>query len=173
MILTQRQIKGDSKEIEKRIVEMLKDQLSQLKANESSKFVYQQRIVEFVTMSENLMRVMAINDDEFIENILSLTESRSRARQKRFSFLGIDQKNIVSRNPDFIKSSLKLSDVLLSSSDNEVVKREKKRFVTKIHQFVASLCGDRNLNAKIIRKFCNTKIFSIKNSFLRVKIRRM
>lgn len=131
---------------------MLKTELNQLKAEKSLKFVYQQRVIEFVKMSENLMRIIAINDDEFIENVLSLTDGKSRSREKRFSH-NINRKAIVSRNTDYMKNILTLSDVLLSSFNNDVVKREKKRFVTKIHQFVASLCGDKNLNAKLIRKF--------------------
>jgi hypothetical protein len=147
-----KQVNGDAIVYEEKIVEMLKNELTQLKAEKSSKFIYQQRVIEFVQMSENLMRIMTINDDEFIENVLSVTEGRSRSRQKRFSHLGINQKTIVSRNTDYMKNILTLSDVLLSSTNNEVVKREKKRFVTKIHQFVASLCGDKNLNAKLIRE---------------------
>lgn len=147
MILTQRKISENSKSYEEKIIVMIKKELELLKEEKSLKFVYQQRVIGFVKMAENLMRVMDINDEDFIEEILSLTE-QAKTRSKRMS--NIYSKGIVNRDTNYMKNILTLSDVLLSSSNQEVVRREKQRFVKKIHQFARSLCSDPNLNSHLM-----------------------
>lgn len=142
---------------EEKIMTMLRNELELLTSEKSEKFVYQQRMIGFVQMAENLMRVMDFGGDEkFIEELLSLTDSNpsKSSRMKRFSLFNSvnNQKHIVNRDTGYMKNILTLSDVLLSSSNHEIVRREKMRFVNKIHQFVMSLCNDPNLNSHLIRE---------------------
>lgn len=143
---------------------MVKKELELLKAEEkASKFVYQQRVIEFVKMAENLMRVMDIIDDNFIEDTLSLTDTSKATRSKRMT--NSISKSIINPNTNYMKNILTLSDVLLSSSNQEVVRREKQRFVKKIHEFAMLLCSDPNLNSHVIGEILLAHFFKNNTHF--------
>lgn len=154
LIITMRKINKNPQTYEEKVISMVKRELEVLKAQKSEKFVYQQRVIEFVKMSQSLMWVTNVREEKFIEDILSLTESsRMASRTKRFVVFPINQqKGIVNRDTNYMKNILMFSSVLLSSSNDEVVQREKSKFRNKIHGFVTSLCGDENLNSHLISK---------------------
>ncbi|KAG5675114.1 hypothetical protein PVAND_005043 [Polypedilum vanderplanki] len=151
LILTQKKYAtAENSEIyEKKIYEMLKTEIDFLKSTKSTTYVYQQNIIEFVKMSKNLISVLSVYDETFIENVLSLTESVTRVKRMALSN-GLRNRGIMTPDPDYIKNVLSLSDLLLSSTNSEVALRERRKFVEKIHLFVNSLCHILNLKSHTI-----------------------
>lgn len=154
LILTQRKYASeeDAKKYEQEVYEMLKTELSSLNSSKSSTFVHQQNVIEFVKMSKNLLSIMTVYDDSFVEDILSLTEAQSRRAKRLILSNSLRNKNIMAHDTDYIKNVLSLSDMLISSSNTDTVQREKKKYVEKIHLFITSLCQDQYLNSHTIRK---------------------
>ncbi|CRL01272.1 CLUMA_CG014503, isoform A [Clunio marinus] len=153
-LLTQRRLKGDnSTNYEMKITQMLKDELKMLKALEPKGFVYEEKVDEFVDMSMNLKSFMKIEDEVFVAEILSLAETLNKTRMKRSLDLQKSQSSIINNHhgTDYIKKVLKLSEILLSSNNVTIVEKEKKRFPTKVREFVEMLCQDRNFNIKNIK----------------------
>lgn len=160
-ILTQRKFSNDenARENEEKIYAMLKSELDSLKGSTSSSYVYQQNVVEFVKMSKNLISIMSVYEETFIEDILSLTDGSNRQKRMILSN-SLRNRGIVTHDLDYIKNVLSLSDMLLSSSNKETARRERTKFVKKIHQFVESLCaGTQQKNSHVIGRRNLLKVF--------------
>lgn len=165
-LLTQHKFSSDDSIYETRMLGMLKNQLSILKSSESSGFIHQQNVVEFIKMSKNLMGIMKVSDESFVEDLLSLTETfnKSSQRNKRSTFSQKSTMKVVSHDTNYMKDVLELSGMLLNSDNSSIADREKENFVKKVHGFVGSLCQDQNLNTHSISSkhvtFEVTKVFS-------------
>ena len=165
-LLTQQKFTGDGSNYESKMLEMLKTELDKLKSSELSGFIHQQNVVEFIKMSKNLMGITKVTDEAFVDNLLSLTETvEKRSRRKRTTFSNkYSHKAVVSHDKHYMKNVLELSEMLLMSENASIVKREKVKYVKKVHEFISSLCNDRNLNSLTISsKFASfevSKVFS-------------
>ncbi|KAL7040768.1 hypothetical protein ACKWTF_000512 [Chironomus riparius] len=172
LILTQRKYASeeDAKNYEQQVYEMLKTELDSLKSSKSSTFVHQQNVIEFVKMSKNLLSIMTVFDDNFVEDILSLTEAQSRRAKRLILSNSLRNKNIMAHDTDYIQNVLSLSDMLISSSNPETVQREKRKYVEKIHLFITSLCQDQYLNSHTIKsKFAAFEVSKIYSRQLYIK----
>lgn len=160
LILTQKKfaVQEDATKYEQQIYEMLKTELSSLKSSKSSTYVHQQNVIEFVKMSKNLLSIMTVYDDSFVEDILSLTDTQGRRVKRLVLSNSLRNRNIMAHDTDYIKNVLDLSDMLISSSNAETVQREKKKYVEKIRLFITSLCQDQYLNSHTIRKLIGNSL---------------
>lgn len=154
LILTTRKYlsEEEAKACEEKVYSMLKSELDSLKSTTSMTYVHLQNVVEFVKMTKNLLSIMTVIDEPFVEDILTLIDNKSRRVRRMILSNSLRNKNIMNNDPEYIKNVLSLSDILISSSNMETVKRERKKYVSKIHQFVTSLCQDPYLNSHLIRK---------------------
>lgn len=166
LLLTQKKFTQVDSSLENKMLAMMKQELVMLTSVDASGFIYQQRIVDFVKMSKNVMSLMSVSDETFVDNLLSLTETinRSSKQMKRATFSRNLNSNVVNHDTDYIKNVLSLSEILLNSSNDTIVQLEKGKFLKKVHQFVASMCQDRTLNSQTIdSKFATievSKVFS-------------
>jgi hypothetical protein len=150
-VLTQRKYASpeDEKTYEDKILSMLDNEIRSIKSSKSSSaYVQQQNIEEFVKMTKNLFGILPF-DEDFIEKVLSLTEVAPMRRTKRLTFTTSYHKpsSVTTTSADHIQNVLSLYDKLSEDS----LRRDKKSFVKRIHQFVATMCRMKNLNAQAIR----------------------
>lgn len=173
-LLTQHKFEKSSHEA--KMLEMMKRELGKLKASEDSGFIYQQKVVEFIKISKDIMGIMEVSDESFVEELLSLTETinQSSQRSKRATFSKNSNSKVMNHDTDYIKNVLGLSEMLLKSNDSSVVQREKGKFVKKVHQFVTSLCQDKNLNMHyIVTKFVSFEILKVYSPQLSAEAQQM
>lgn len=164
LIMTHRKVKGDSPSLESKMMLMMEKEIEKLKSSDESSFLYQQRIVEFVKMSKNLMNIMAVSNEKFVEDLLTLTEtiSRSAKKIKRAIITPSTTINVVNHDSEYIKNVLSLSEILLNSNNSSVVQREKGKCVEKVHRFVSSMCIDKNVNSQSIEsKFSSFEVVKV------------
>lgn len=165
-LLTQREVSEETPTYEATIISMMKAELEKLKSTASSGFIYHQKVIEFVKMTKIIMSIVPVFDETFVFDLLSLTEtiSRSAKRMKRVAFPQNSYAKVVSHDTDYIKNVLGLSEMLLNSKNATIVQREKGKFVAKVHQFIGSMCQDKNLNSQFIEtefaSFEVSKVFS-------------
>lgn len=162
LLLTKRKLKEDSSLFESKMVSMMKTRLDKLKISSNSGFAYQQNIADFVKMSKALMNLMAISDEAFVTELLSLTETiaRSARKMKRATFP--QSSGIVNYHMDYIRNVLGLSEILLSSSNTSVAEAEKEKFVAKIYKFIPSICNNKNLDHQTIEsKFVQLEVLKV------------
>lgn len=162
-LMTQHKFVTESSSYETKMLEMLKKELESLKASENSGFIYQQKVVEFIKTSKDLMGLMTVSDEKFVEDLLNLTETinKSAQRSRRATF-SKNSVSVVNHDTDYIKNVLGLSEMLLKSNDSSVSQREKGKFVKKVRTFVTSLCQDKNLNThKIASKFVIFEVLKV------------
>jgi hypothetical protein len=164
-VLTKPKFTSHESDSDAKMLNMLKNELNKLKSDESSGFMYQQNVVEFIEMSKNLMSILKAADETFIEDLLSLSEQiKAAQRSKRATFTSKLSSNVVSHDVNYMKNILELSDMLLKSENESVANREKGKIVKKVHEFVVTLCQDKNLNTlKVPSKsvvFEVTKVYS-------------
>ena len=151
---------------ESKIFLMMYEELKKTKMTDSLGFVYQQNVIEFVKMSKIVMNLMPVYDETFVEDLLSLTEtiSRSSRRMKRTILAHDSYAKVVNHGNEYIKNVLSLSEMLLNSNNVTIVQREKGKFISKVHRFIASMCQDTNLNSQFIEtklvSFEVSKVFS-------------
>lgn len=154
----------DGQRYEAEIFAMMLDELENLKSTDG--FFYHQKVIEFVKMSKIVMSLMQSSDETFVDDLLSLTETISRPakRLKRIVATRDSFPKVVSHDTEYIRNVLGLSEILLSSNNATIVQREKGKFVAKVHQFVRSMCQDKNLNSQFIEtqwaSFEVCKVFS-------------
>lgn len=164
-LLTQTKFAKDASIYEKKMLEMVKNELRKLKASENSGFAYNQKVVEFIKASKDMIGIMTISDEAFVEDLLSLTETiNSSQRSKRSTFSDKVSSKIMNHDSEYMRNVLLLSEMLLMSNNDSVVQREKGKFVEKVEQFVTSLCQEKNLNSHTISTksvtFEVSKVFS-------------
>lgn len=163
-LITQKKISDDISSYEERMLKMMKKELEKLKSSETESFFYQQNIIEFVKMSKNVMVVMSIADEQFVDELLTLTDtiSRTAKRMKRAIVARNFIAKVINHDIDYFKNVLTLSEMLLMSSNATVVQQEKGKFVQKIHKFSASLCQDKKLNSHVIEtKFAIVEVSKV------------
>lgn len=165
-LMTQKRISDDASSYEDRMLKMMKSSLEKLKSTDTESFFHKQNIIEYVKMLKNLMAVMTIADEQFVDEVLTLTETidRSSRKMKRMIATAERVSKVVNHDTDYIKTVLSFSEILLASNNASVVQKEKRNLVSNIHRFSASLCQDKNLNLHVIEsKFATievSKVFS-------------
>lgn len=175
-LLTQRNSIGDAANFEAEMLSMMQLELQRLKSSNGDGFVYQQKVVEFVKMSKNVMSMLSIPDETFVDDLLSLTDTinRTSARMRRTTFSQKRAAKVVNHDTDYIKNVLSLSEILLTSTNATIVEREKGKFVAKVRQFVASLCQDQNLSKHVIASnFAEVEISKVFSPQLSAESQRM
>ncbi|CAO1328340.1 unnamed protein product [Diamesa serratosioi] len=167
VLVTLKKVLKDSSAIESTILKIMKTQLSTLKSGSDSGYLYDQRVIGFITMSKDLLSIMTNPDDSLVEELLTLSETVNKSA--RSTLVKRDTLNSLKKNqrittPDFKNNILSLSEILLSSKNITTVEREKGKYVLKIHQYIALMCQQENFgffrNDSKFASFEIVKIFS-------------
>lgn len=129
--------------IQTSILKIMKIELNVLKSGSGSGYLYEQRVIGFVTMSKDLLSIMTDPDDSLVEELLTLSETVSNSQHnqpiKRDTLNSLKKSQRI-MTPDFKNNVLSLSEILLNSKNITTVQREKGKYVYKIHQYMASMC---------------------------------
>lgn len=150
----------------------MKLELERLRDSESSGVLYQQKVVEFVKLSKQLMSFMTLGDESFVNNLLALTEKINRAsdRVKRETNNG----RVMNHDVTYIKNVLELSEVLLKSGNATTAQNEKGNYVNHVRRFVVSMCQDKSSNSlRIEAKFSVFEVSKVFSPQLSAEVQKM
>lgn len=144
LLVTMKKVLGNSSETESSILKIMKSELNILKSGTGSGYLYEQRVISFVSMSKELLSIMTDPDDSLVEEVLTLSDTVIGSRVKRpvikRDTLNSFKKSQRIMTPDFKNNVLSLSEILLNSKNITTVQREQGKYVDKIHQYIASMC---------------------------------
>ena len=147
VLVTLQKVVKDRSSIELTIHKIMNTELSILKSGIGSGYIYDQRVIGFITMSKDLLSIMNIPDDNFIEELLTLSETVNNLQVsksvKRDTLNSLKKRQSI-MTADFRNNVLSLSEILLSSENITTVQREKGKYVNKIHDFIESTCQKNN-----------------------------
>lgn len=143
LLVTLKKVLGDSSAIESTVFKIMKSELNILKSGRESSYLYEQRVISFVSMSKELLSIMTDPDDSLVEELLTLSDTVNNSQAKKpikRDTLNSFKKSQRIMTPDFKNNVLSLSEILLNSKNNTTVQREQGKYVDKIHQYIASMC---------------------------------